>query len=91
MAHLSKYTLTPASYDQTLIGKATRDMESEPMIELILRTRNFDLGIVFDWGGVSRTVQNLKDSGTVTSMLQRCTEAADKILSKFIDKLTDIE
>ena len=31
MAAFSAYTLTPAYYDKTLMGKSVRDAESEPM------------------------------------------------------------
>ena len=53
MAAYSVGTLTPAYYDTTLISKGTRDEESEPMIELILDNRIYDLGYVFEaaWGG----------------------------------------
>ena len=51
MARISKYTLTPAYYDITLQGKFLRDDESAAMIDIILANRNFDLGMIFDWGG----------------------------------------
>ena len=53
MAAYSVGTLTPAYYDITLISKGTKDEESEPMIELILENRVYDLGYVFNgsWGG----------------------------------------
>ena len=87
MAHLSVYTLTPAYYDQTLVGKSTRDVESEPMIALIMETRNFDLGIVFNWGSSFSNMMGMKDSSTVASTFAKGVKVANKSLSKFIEKL----
>lgn len=87
MAHLSVYTLTPAYMDQTLIGKSTRDVESEPMIKLILSTHNFDLGIVFDWGGVCSSIYNLSSPDVVASSFAKTKKAANKVLDKFINDI----
>ncbi len=91
MANMSVYTLTPAYYDQTLIGKSTRDEESEPMIDLILRTRNFDLGIVFGTGGIRDLICSIKDPGKVTSSLATKESAAKTALEKFIADISAIQ
>lgn len=83
MAALSAYTLTPAYYDITLIGKSTRDQESEGMVELILNSRNFDLGMIYNWGNVFSTFTGFTNSGSVASTLERSKKAADKALDKF--------
>ena len=51
MAAASADTLSPAYYDVCLTGKYIRDDESEGMLDLIFSTRNFDIGITFNWGG----------------------------------------
>ncbi|MBE6711188.1 MAG: hypothetical protein E7579_08735 [Ruminococcaceae bacterium] len=91
MAHLSVYTLTPAYYDKTLIGKSTRDQESAPMLDLILATRNYDLGNIFAWGGVSSAIYSMSDPNTVASSLQKLEKAANKVLQRFIDDLSEME
>lgn len=91
MAHLSVFTLTPAYYDQTLIGKATRDVESEPMIALILSTRNYDLGIIFDWGGIASGITNMQTSDSVASKFKSLSKASNKVLDKYIKSLTEPE
>jgi len=58
MAILSQYTLTPAYYDITLEGKFLRDNESAGMIDIILDTRNYDIGSIYDWG----TIQSMFSS-----------------------------
>ena len=87
MAAFSAYTLTPAYYDKTLMGKSVRDAESEPMIELILNSRNFDLGSIFNWGNTASTVRGMTDPNTVSSSLQKIEKAANKAMQKFLDNL----
>ena len=87
MAAFSAYTLTPAYYDRTLMGKSVRDAESEPMIELILNSRNFDLGSIFDWGGTASAVRSMTDPNTVASTLQKLDKAANKVMTKVLDSL----
>lgn len=45
-------TVTKAYYDINLIGKYSRDDESEEMLKLIFSTRVIDLGILFNWSGM---------------------------------------
>ena len=91
MAHLSVYTLTPAYYDQTLIGKSTRDVESEPMIALIMNTRNFDLGVCFDWGSSFSSMTGISDPNVVSSTFAKGTKVANKAMDKFLAKLAEIK
>ncbi len=88
MAHMSLYTLTPAYYDRTLIGKSTRDEESKPMIDLILRSRNFDLGVLFNTGNVRNTISGMTKPDTVASSLKSLEKSANTDLDKLI---ADIE
>ena len=48
----SYYTLRPAYYDVSLKTKFMRDDESGEMLDLIFETRCYDLGHVYNWGGV---------------------------------------
>ena len=52
MAAESKNWLVPAYYTIALEGKFMRDEESKDMLDIILRTRRYDLGYVADWGGL---------------------------------------
>ncbi|MBR3997836.1 MAG: hypothetical protein IKI93_05775, partial [Clostridia bacterium] len=78
----------PAYYEKTLMGKSVRDQESQPMIELILSTRNFDLGSIFDWGKTASTIRGLENSGNVASALKKISKMANKGISKWIDEVT---
>ena len=48
----SYYTLRPAYYEVSLMTKFLRDDESGEMLDLIFSTRCYDLGHVYNWGGV---------------------------------------
>lgn len=91
MANLSVYTLTPAYYDQTLIGKSTRDEESEPMIELILNTRSFDLGVIFDIGSISSAITGLTSEEKIASTFASKEKTATTALDKFITDLSELQ
>ncbi len=91
MANLSHYTLTPAYYEQTLLGKSTRDAESEPMIELILNTRNFDLGIIFDTGSIRTTICGFSSPDNIASSLASKETTAGTALEKFIEDISALQ
>jgi len=57
MAGMSLYTLTPAYYEISLMGKMIRDDESAESLEIILHNRSYDLGVIFSFG--SPTAINL--------------------------------
>ena len=52
MAYESRYTLLPAYYDVMLKGKVSRDSDSEEMLNIIFSNMTYDLGGVFDFGGL---------------------------------------
>lgn len=78
MAAISRYKLTPAYYDVNLKGKFLRDTESEKMIDLILETRNYDLGSVLNLGGAINVIINAGASFDFASVYAKI---EDKILS----------
>ena len=52
MAAESRNMLVPAYYTIALEGKFMRDEESKDMLDIILRTRRYDLGYVANWGSI---------------------------------------
>ncbi len=89
MAALSKYSLTPAYYDITLEGKFLRDEESAGMIDIILATRNFDLGTVFNFGGTFSLFQKLYESGSydMASQYAAIESTAQNEINEFVASL----
>ena len=52
MSAKSKYSLQEAYYDICLEGKFMRDEESTAMLDIILETRNYDIGYIYNWGNL---------------------------------------
>lgn len=88
-AALSKYTLTPAYYEISLKGKALRDNESETMIDIILENRLYDIGVVFNWGGLLGIFTAMTTGGTndFASRYSSLESKAEADMQKFIDSL----
>jgi len=54
--------VVPAYYDVALKFKGTRDEESIAMLDMIVNSRVFDFGYVYDaWSGAAFIIQNLVD------------------------------
>jgi len=85
MAAESNRTLKPAYYDITLKDKLSRDPESTEMLDLILSNRIYDLGYIYDFGGVLTTYVGLaaKGSTELTSALERIGPKVTKELDAF--------
>ncbi len=92
LAYESLYTLTPAYYDQTLKGKTSRDEESSAMLDLIFATRTYDFGWYFEIGGYNEGIMNLlrNYSSDVTSMYEKSSKAATKVLSKYNENIKEL-
>ncbi len=83
----SKYTLTPAYYDQTLKTKSARDEESALMLDLIFEARAFDLGLMYSLGGMFDVPGTLTASGKTD--LASSIESKMKGTQAAIDKLVE--
>ena len=91
MSYESMHTLTPAYYETALTGKYFRDPESKEMLDIILKSRTFDLGSthMFDWGGIASVFTQLlsKGSNAYASNYAKKIKSAKKALDKTLDKL----
>ena len=70
MAAKSMYTLTPAYFDVSMTYKYMRDEESAEMLSIILGSRCFDLGYIYNWGDMCWNVAEpiaTGDTGTFAS------------------------
>ena len=73
-----KKLLTPAYYDQTLIGQYTRDEESVDMLDIIFSTRVYDVGIYYNIGTYKDQLAALFRTRTpIASMYDTYKNAAD--------------
>ncbi len=93
MAEISKYTLTPAYYDVALKGKYVRDEESAEMLDIILASRAYDLGMIFNWGNMLGTITGMSSSGNsdFASLYAKNESAALKDIESFVSQLENLE
>ncbi|MHB1152451.1 MAG: type 2 periplasmic-binding domain-containing protein [Eubacteriales bacterium] len=65
-AALSRYTVTPAAYEVTLLTKQTRDEESVEMLKLAAEGAMYDMSGFFGWGGLQNSLNGLMLQGKTT-------------------------
>jgi len=90
LAAKSVDTLTPAYYDLQLTNKLIRDNESEKMIDIMLSSVTFDIGAVYDFGGLFGVVLNVgARSGTANfaSSYAAAEKEAQAAIEKFLEKI----
>ena len=86
----SYYTLRPAYYDISLKSKLMRDDESGEMLDLIFNNRCYDLGHVYNWGGIFDmfgTITQQKSTNFVSAyekLLPRVETAMQKTIDEII-------
>lgn len=80
LAYKGKQYVTPAFYDLQLIGRDTRDNESEGMLDIIFDNVIFDPGLVYRLTGMSNSYQQVRTQRTnvFASMYEASKEAAMK-------------
>jgi len=88
----SRNWLVPAYYTTALEGKFMRDEESKDMLDIILRTRRYDLGYAAGWGGLygALVAAVKKGSSDFTSVWDKYSAKAEKAMEKDIDAYKDI-
>ena len=59
MAYYSIDTLTAAYYDNALNTRYIRDEESGDMLDIIFASRAYDIGYIYDVGGLGMLIQNM--------------------------------
>ncbi len=58
LAGKGKEIIMPAYYDVSLKSRSARDSESAASLDIIFANRMYDLGVVFNWGGVKNHLNN---------------------------------
>lgn len=86
LAYYSAYTLTPAYYDVTLTNKYFRDTESGEMLDIIFESRVYDLGYIYDIGGLGSLISTLFNIKT-----NRFTSMYEANVKKALAQVEEIE
>ena len=87
LAAESLNTVTPAYYEQTLVGKYVRDEESVATLDIILATRVYDLGWFYGIGGYNEACMDIwrKEQTNFVSMYK----AVERVAIKSLDKINE--
>lgn len=88
MACGGKNTITPAYYDVTLKTRDAKDDDSEKMLdEYIFSNVVYDLGVLYNFGGVSGLFTSLMSTGdtNIASSLQAISDAIDSSILDYVD------
>ena len=59
MGYYAQQYITPAFVEQSIKLKGVRDEDSLNMINLILANQTFDVGLIFEWGGMSQMLREM--------------------------------
>lgn len=91
MAAKSKYTLQKAYYDVCLQGKFMRDEESTGMLDIIIKTRNYDIGYIYNWGSLFTAFRTCITKGDTdfASKYTKSEKSAIKAMEKTIASWTE--
>jgi hypothetical protein len=87
LAAESMNIVTPAYYEQTLVGKYVRDEESVATLDIILATRVYDLGWFYAVGGYNVTCMTIwrQEQNNFSSLYK----AVERVALKSLDKIND--
>jgi ABC-type glycerol-3-phosphate transport system substrate-binding protein len=93
MAAESRNWLVPAYYTIALEGKFMRDEESKEMLDIILRTRRYDLGYAANWGNIMTGYQTSVRRGDAdfASLWERSGDRAIAAMERAIEAYMEIE
>ncbi len=83
----SRYTLREAYYDKNLGTKLARDPESTDMLDIIMNSRVYDTGDIYNIGNLTWDLvfMSQTNDSNITSFLKKRSKAANKQLEKFIN------
>ena len=82
MGYYSQKYMRPAVIDVTVINKAVRDDDSAEMVNLMLDTRTYDLGVVYNWGDIDGNVLFTSASSRTNVFASSYEKHESKIISE---------
>lgn len=85
--------VTPAYYEQTLVGKFVRDEESVVTLDIILATRVYDLGWFYGIGGYNESCMNIwrKHQTNFASLYKAVERVANNELAKINEAFAKLQ
>ncbi len=91
MGFKNHYEIKSVFFDAVFGTRSVRDPESYEMLDIILRERTFDLGVIMNFGNMVTELRNVCILGTngFTSTYQSLLSGATKACDTFIESLKD--
>ena len=88
----SMYTVTPAYYDVALTYKYMRDTDSAEMLDIILDSRVYDLGLIANYGSMAGSIAGIITNGTgnLASTWAKSERAFQKMMDKSVEKYAEV-
>ncbi|MBO4933325.1 MAG: hypothetical protein J6I42_14225, partial [Clostridia bacterium] len=79
-------------YDVALTYKYMRDTDSAEMLDIILASRIYDLGLIANYGSMSSAIAGVITNGTgnLASTWAKSERAFQKIMDKSVEKYADV-
>lgn len=88
-------TLTPAFYDIAMGGMVLRDEESTHMLDLILRSRRYELLLIYQWSGDNFRTQLqdmlLNGKNAITSVYRRNEKSLNNAIEEVVEQVGKLE
>ena len=93
MAYHSRYTLLPAYYDVMLKNKVSRDVDSEEMLNIIFGNMSYDLGGIYDFGGIVGELMyhTMTFKRTMASFYEKNEAKSEKDIDKLVTSILAME
>jgi len=93
MAYESRYTLLPAYYDVMLKNKVSRDSDSEEMLNIIFGNKTYDLGGIYDFGGIVGELMyhTMTFKRTMASFYEKNEAKANKDIDKLVTAFLEMD
>jgi len=89
----SMNTVFPAYYDLNLVIKGLRDEDSKEMLDIIMAGRRYDIGMLYNWGGVRDIILNTINSArtTLVTAYERVEARAAAALEQTMEEFSKIQ
>lgn len=87
----AKNYLTPAYYETTLKHRDARDDESEKMLDLIFDNKKFDIGAIYNFGGIADMFATLAKNGSadIASTFDSIKDTVDADMKETVNNFGD--
>ena len=86
----SRYTVRPAFFDSTLTRKMMRDEDSIEMLYIILASRAYDPGLIYNWGDIAGIFGNMlaKKTFSFSSEIEKKIPKVEQQMQKAVDNFS---